>query len=124
MKIFTNKYFTYSNFKVINDYLRKSPEIIKVQHNIYIPILIKDIKPINNLYHIDTQHSIGLPLFANKFEPKYFYKNEKYYDIIQKEDMKKYLINFDNIYMPIILTNYIKKGDIILIEDNDKVGVI
>jgi len=124
MKIFTNKYFTYNTFKIINSYLIKSPQIMKIENNIFIPVVVKNINKINNIRYIDTYQSCPLPLWAHKFKPKYYYKNEHYFDIVQDEDIILTNIKLDSMYRKIKIVKYIKEGDILLIEDKDRTGVI
>jgi hypothetical protein len=124
MKVFTNKYFTYNSFKLINNNLLKSPEIMKIENKIFIPVVVKNINMINNIKYIDTYQSCFLPLWAHKFTPKFYYKNEKFFDIVQDEDIILTNIKLDSIYRKIKLVEYIKEGDILLIEDKDRIGVI
>jgi hypothetical protein len=124
MKIFTNKYFTYNAFKIINSHLIKSQEIMKIENNIFIPVVVKNIKKINNIKYIDTYQSCSLPLWAHKFKPRYYYKNEDFFDIVQDEDIILTNIKLDSMYRKIKIVKYIKEGDILLIEDKDRTGVI
>lgn len=124
MKIFTNKYFAYNTFKLINNNLINSPQIMKIENNIFIPVVVKNISQINNIKYIDTYQSCSLPLWAHKFKPKFYYKDEKYFDIVQDEDITLTNIKLDSMYRQIKLVKYIKEGDILLIEDKDRIGVI
>ena len=97
---------------------------MKIENNIFIPVVVKNINMINNIKYIDTYQSSFLPLWAHKFTPKFYYKNESFFDIVQDEDIILTNIKLDSIYRKIKLVEYIKEGDILLIEDKDRIGVI
>jgi hypothetical protein len=59
----------------------------------------------------------------NNYKLKFYYfLNDISYDFIDDENSLKLKINVDNNYKNIYVCNKIQKGDIVLIEDNDKIG--
>jgi hypothetical protein len=123
MKIFTNKYFTQQNFSVIYKNLLQSPQIMKINNTVYIPILINDINIKNNKFYADTYNSSFLPNRIDEYIAKFYYLSDKEYDLIDTKDHLKLNIKIDTNYKKkIIVSNEIKIGDIVLVEDNNKFG--
>lgn len=126
MKIFTNKYFTLQNFEAIYKNLKQSSQIMKVNNTVYIPILINNINIKNNKFYANTQNTLFLPNRVDEYIAKFYYLNDKEFDLIDVKDYLKINIKIDTNYpKQLIVSKNIKNGDIILIEDNDKFsGVI
>lgn len=123
MKIFTNKYFTQQNFSIIYKNLIQSPQIMQINNTVYIPILINDINIKNNKLYANIYNSSILPNRVDEYIAKFYYLSDKEYDLIDTKDHIKLNIKIDTNYKKrIIVSNEVKKGDIILIEDNDKFG--
>ena len=125
MKIFTNKYFNPQSFGVIYKNIIQSPQIMKINKTVYIPILINDINIKNNKLYAHISNSSMLPNRVDEYIAKFYYLNETEYDLIDITDHVKLNIKIDKNYKKnIIVSKEIKIGDIILIEDTNKfVGV-
>ena len=123
MKIFTNKYFSQQNFVAIYKNLKQSSQIMKINNTVYIPILINDINLKNNKFYANIQNSSFLPNRVDEYVAKFYYLNDKEFDLIDTKDHLSINIKIDTNYpKQIIVSKNIKKGDIILVEDNDKFG--
>jgi hypothetical protein len=123
MKIFTNKYFTQQSFSIIYKNLVRSPQIMQINNTVYIPILINDINIKNNKFYASTHNSSFLPNRIDEYVAKFYYINDKEFDLIDIKDHLKLNIKIDTNYKKkIIVSNDIKIGDIILVEDSDKFG--
>jgi len=131
MRIFTNKYISYQLYNVIKKNIIESPDIMKVENKIYIPITINNIKSINNSIVAHVYYSSALPLHINEYKTKFLYKNDKYFDLLHDDkfqilnienDHNKYVNSEKNI--KISVSTEIKNGDIVLVEDKNFSGVI
>jgi hypothetical protein len=131
MRIFTNKYISYQLYSVIKNNIKESPDIMKVENKIYIPITINNIISSNNHMVADVYYSSLLPLHINEYKTKFLYKNNKYFDLLHDDNFHSLNIqNTNNRYLNyeknirITVSTEIKNGDIILIEDKNFSGVI
>jgi len=125
MRVFTNKYFNNTVYSVIQKNLQNSNSIMKIDNKIYIPALINDINIKNNKLYINTTNSNIIPSRVDEYVAKFYYFKDQTFDLIDADDQMKLYINIDKNYnKKIIVSKNIIKGDIILIEDTDKFGVV
>jgi hypothetical protein len=123
MKIFTNKYFTQQSFSIIYKNLLVSPQIMQINNTVYIPILINNINIKNNKFYANTYNSSFLPNRVDEYIAKFYYLNDKEFDLIDTKDHLSINIKVDiNYPKQLIVSKNIKNGDIILVEDSDKFG--
>ena len=120
MKVYTNKYFTYNTFGIINSYLKQSHSIMKIENKIYVPLIINKIYNHNNKINIIINNTMYIPNSINNYSTKFIYFNEKSYDLVMKNELIKIKLLFENSKKNILLPNNISVNDVILVEDTDK----
>jgi len=131
MRIFTNKYISYQLYEAIRKNIKESPDIMKVENKIYIPITINSITSYNNKINADVYYSTLLPLHINDYKTKFLYRSNKHFDLLH--DDKFHILNIQNVNnrylnieknIKITVSTEIKNGDIVLVEDKNFSGVI
>lgn len=120
MKVYTNKYFTYNTFGIINSYLKQSQSIMKIENKIYVPLIINKIYNHNNKINIIINTTMYIPNSINNYLTKFVYFDEKSYDLVMKDELIKIKLVFENSKKNILLPNNISVNDVILVEDTDK----
>lgn len=112
--VYTNKYFSKKTFYNIHNFIKQSPDVMIVNKKILVPIIINDIYDNN----INIKYTSYIPSSIEDFETKYIYnKNNFVYAI---DNIHRKLKIHENCCVNVILPDKIKKGDIILLEDNIK----
>jgi hypothetical protein len=98
---------------------------MKIDNKIYVPAVINNINIKNNKLYINTTNSSIIPSRIDEYIAKFYYFNDQTFELIDTDDQINLYINIDiNYNKNIILSKNIIKGDIILIEDTDKFGVV